>query len=217
MNILQLVLTICLYIISLVLAMILAMVSRRWPGEKIRLPLALHALLLLLAVVFGILFKGADWTGYFLILTVCSGLALSGWAIRNKSLAMPWRLYLALYLLSIVMFLWSPSQLFYLISGNSEKYRKEQQFHLGKNYWLVEQNSMFSSGKEPAQYKFIQKYGIYNKTWVRNIDFGQSISKVSKLQFSEDTLVLQAEVGDSVITAGFKPGMKKNRISKGMK
>lgn len=215
MDILQLVFTICLYIIALVLAMILAMVSRRWPGEKIHMPLALHALLLLLAVVFGLMFKGAGWTGYFLILSVCSGVALSGWAIRNKSLAIPLRIYLSLYLLSVGLFLWSPSQLFYLISGNSDKYRKEQQFHLGKNYFLVEQNSMFSTGKEPSQYKFIQKYGIYNKTWVRNIDFGQSISKVSLLQFSEDTLVLQAEVGDSVLTAGFRPGMKKNRISKG--
>lgn len=215
MNIILLVCSICGYILALVLAMILAMVMRKVPGEKIRMPLAIHAVLLLLAISFGLLFRQEYWTGYFWLLCVCSGLALSGWAIRNKSLALPFRIYLGLYLLSVPAFLWSPSRLFYTISGNASLYRSEQQFHLGSNYWLVEQNSMFSSGDEPAQYKFIQKYGIYNKTWVRNIDFGQRIERASLIRFSEDTLLLEAGVRDSIINLGFTPGMKKNRISKG--
>lgn len=215
MDILQLVITICLYIISLVVSMIVAMVTRKVPGEKIRMPLAAHAVLLLLGLSFSFIFPGAVWAGYLLLLAVCSGLALSGWAIRNKQLALPLRIYLGLYLLSVLFFLWSPSRLFYGISGNLAKYRSEQQFHLGKNYWLVEQHSMFSTGNEPAQYKFVQKYGIYNKTWVRDIDFGQRVNSVSLLRFDADTLILQAEPKGQSLIVGFKPGMKKNRISRG--
>lgn len=215
MNALQLILTICFYIISLVLALLLGMSSRKLNGEAIRLPLALHLVLMIFTLIFSFTFPGQVLAEYLLLFAVCSGLALSVWAIRNTYLALTVKIYLASYLLSLLVFLWSPSLLFYSISGNYGKYRKEQQFNLTANYYLVEQKSMIETLNMPTNYKVIQKFGLYNKTLGRDLDFGGMLSEAKLITMNEDTLLIEGQYANKQkMRVGIKPGMKKNQITR---
>ena len=209
-----LVFTICLYILSLVISLLLGMTAKRFPGEKIRLPAAFHFVLLFLALGFIFILQHGIIGNYLLLLAVCTGTALSGWSLRNEWIRMPMRIYLAAWLLLVPVFLWSPSRIFYVISGNYQYFRAEQQFNLQSNYYLVEQQSMLQEQKV-TKYKVIRKFGIYNKTLARDVDFGARLASVQLIQLNDDTLILDGKWADSSIhRIGLKPGMKKNTITR---
>lgn len=209
-----LVFTICLYLISLVISLLLGMTAKRFPGEKIRLPAAFHFIFLFLALGFLFILEKAQIGNYLLLLSVCSGTALAGWSLRNEWIRKPLRIYLASWLLLIPVFLWSPSRIFYAISGNYRQFRPEQQFNLQSNYYLVEQQSMLQEQKA-TRYKVIRKFGIYNKTLARDVDFGARLQSVQLIQLSDDTLIMEGKRADSSIQRiGLKPGMKKNTITR---
>jgi len=215
MNPLQLIVTICAYILAVVFSLLLGMAARRFSADAFRMPAAVHAILLFLYVAFAVVFSGFSWTGYFLLAALCSGLSLSVWALRNKHLPWAFKVYFGAYLLSLLVFLWSPSLLFYSISGNLDKYRPEQQFHLEGNTYLVEQQSMLNRDTLATRYKVIRKYGIYNKTLVRNLEFGESVDKVNLYIMNADTIVLRTTLSSGQIKkTGFRPGMKKNTITR---
>jgi len=215
MGAIQLILTICLYIISIVLSLLLAMTSRKFRDESIRMPLALHLVLAIFTIIFSFTFPGQPISEYLLLFAVCSGLALSAWALRNNYLGWPAKIYLASYLLTIGLFIWSPALLFYSISGNYGIYREEQQFHLSKNFYLVEQQSMIKSLDLPVRYKVIQKFGIYNKTLARDLDFGNTLAAASLVTMNDDTLIIEGQyAGRQKARIGIKPGIKKNQITR---
>ena len=209
-----LVFTICLYILSLVVSLLLGMTSRRFAAESIRFPFAVHAILIFLSIVFLVSFSGQLVGNYLLLLGVCSGIALGGWAIRNTWLAWPLRIYLFAFLLTIPVFLWTPSSVFYAISGNYDKWKPEQEFNLESNVFLVEQQSMLQE-QTKVRYKVIRKFGIYNKTLIRDVDFGSRLSAARLIELTADTLILEGinQTRES-IRLGLKPGMKKNTITR---
>ena len=209
-----LVFTICLYILSLVVSLLLGMTSRRFAAESIRFPFAVHAILIFLSIVFLVSFSGQLVGNYLLLLGVCSGIALGGWAIRNTWLAWPLRIYLFAFLLTIPVFLWTPSSVFYAISGNYDKWKPEQEFNLESNVFLVEQQSMLQE-QTKVRYKVIRKFGIYNKTLIRDVDFGSRLSTARLIELTADTLILEGinQTRES-IRLGLKPGMKKNTITR---
>lgn len=209
-----LVFTICLYILSLVVSLLLGMTSRRFAAESIRLPFAVHAILIFLSIVFLVGFSGQILGHYLLLLGVCSGIALGGWAIRNTWLGWPLRVYLFAYLLSIPVFLWTPSSVFYAISGNYDKWKPEQEFNLESNVFLVEQQSMLQE-QVKVRYKVIRKFGIYNKTLIRDVDFGSRLSSAKLIELTSDTLILEGvNQSRALVRLGLKPGMKKNTITR---
>lgn len=209
-----LVFTICLYILSLVVSLLLGMTSRRFAAESIRLPFAVHAILIFLSIVFLVGFSGQILGHYLLLLGICSGIALGGWAIRNTWLGWPLRIYLFAFLLSIPVFLWSPSSVFYSISGNYDKWKPEQEFNLESNVFLVEQQSMLQE-QVKVRYKVIRKFGIYNKTLIRDVDFGSRLSSAKLIELTSDTLILEGvNQSRALVRLGLKPGMKKNTITR---
>jgi len=213
MDQLELVLTICLYILSIVTALILGMISRRFSEQALRLGISIHVALIALAIVIYIVFPEADAWHYALLLSVCSGLSLSGWVLRSPSANTFIKAYFGSWLLSILVFLWSPSLLFYTISGHLSEFRSELEFHLGSNTYLTEQQSMLNTGKSPGGFKVIRKYGIYNKTLVRNLNFAEAPVQARLEEIRADSMVIHATLADGRIQSiGFHPGMKKNSI-----
>lgn len=209
-----LVFTICLYILSMVVSLLLGMTAKRLTGSSIRFPAAVHFTLLFLAISFLFILKTGPIGNYLLLLAVCTGTALSGWALRNEWIRKPLRFYLIAWLLLIPVFLWSPSRIFYAISGNYAHFNPEQQFNLQSNYYLVEQQSMLQEQKI-TKYKVIRKFGIYNKTLARDIDFGNRLVKVKLIELRDDTLILEGLRADQTLhRIGIRPGMKKNTITK---
>lgn len=215
MDQLQLVLTICLYILSIVAALILGLISRRFSDSALRLGLCIHAGLIALTFLFFLVFAEISTWHYLLLLSVCSGLALSGWVLRSPTVNKLLKAYIGAWLLSIPIFLWSPSLLFYSISGHLSDYRPELEFHLGSNTFLTEQQSMLNTGTSPGVFKVIRKYGIYNKTLVRNLDFGLTPVQARLEEIGQDSMVIHATLADGTSRSiGFHPGMKKNTITR---
>lgn len=215
MNPVLLIVTICLYVTSVVFALLSGMAAKRIRPGKILIPMAIHLVLIFTGGVFLLILQGQLLSNYLLLAGVCSGVAIAGWALRNNSI--PWflRIYLGSYLLSLPVFLWSPSLLFYTISGNYPAYRPEQQLDLGKNYHIIEQQSMLKTGQDSIRYKVVRKFGIYNQTLARNLDFGEPISKATTVKIADDTMIIAVETASAVKdTIGFRPGMKKNTITR---
>lgn len=215
MNPILLIITICLYVISVVFALLSGMAAKRIRPGKILMPMAFHIVLVFTGTVFLALIPEEPVSHYLLLCGVCSGVALSGWALRNESLAGFLRIYLACYLLSLPLFLWSPSLLFYVISGSYSEYREEQQIHLNSNYHLIEQQSMLVNNGAPIRYKVVRKFGIYNQTLARNLDFGEPLKSARLMEISKDTMIIAVTtVSAKSDTIGFRPGMKKSVITR---
>lgn len=215
MNPLLLIVTICLYVISVVFALLSGMAAKRIRPGKILMPMAIHLVLVFTGTVFLALLPEEPLSHYLLLCGICTGVALSGWALRNETLAVFFRVYLGCYLLSLPLFLWSPSLLFYIISGSHSEFREEQQIHLSNNYHLIEQQSMLANKGEPIRYKVVRKFGIYNQTLARNLDFGEPLRTASLEKISKDTMIISVTtVSSRKDTIGFRPGMKKSVITR---
>jgi hypothetical protein len=60
----------------------------------------------------------------------------------------------------------------------------------------------------------IEKYGIYNKTLVRNLNFTQKIDSVHILAFTSDTVILRGFfAGHDSTDRGFRPGRRENTLT----
>ncbi|MFM9008116.1 MAG: hypothetical protein ACKOQY_02645 [Bacteroidota bacterium] len=215
MNAILLVTTICSYILSIVLSLLLGMISRRLNPNGLRVGLALNGCLLALALMAFLTGYPNGMAGPLLLGGVCSGLALSGWALRNTLLPFALRLYLGSYLISVIVFMWSPSLLFYTISGHFNEYRPEHQVHLRGNHYLVEQQSMLQGTPGEGGYKVIRKYGIYNKTLTRDLHPRAIPRTASLTELGPDSLRIDLRYDDSSTESiHFRSGMKRNRIER---
>lgn len=215
MNAILLVTTICSYILSVVVSLLLGMISKRLNPNGLRIGLAVHGGLLALALLSFLCGFPVSTTGPLMLSAVCSGLALSGWGLRNTLLPLPLRLYLGSFLFSVVVFIWSPSLLFYTISGHFSEYRPEHQVHLRGNHYLVEQQSMLQGTPGEGGYKVIRKYGIYNKTLTRDLHPKAIPSSASLTELGPDSLRIDLSYDDgSSESIHFRSGMKRNRIER---
>ncbi|MCE2847476.1 MAG: hypothetical protein LW707_10710 [Sphingobacteriales bacterium] len=215
MNAILLVTTICSYILSVVVSLLLGMISKRLNPNGLRIGLALHGSFVALTVLALLSGFPTGTTGPLMLVAVCSGLALSGWGLRNTLLPLPLRVYLGSFLLSIAVFIWSPSLLFYTISGHFEEYRPEHQVHLRGNHFLVEQQSMLQGTPGEGGYKVIRKFGIYNKTLTRDLHPRAIPRSASLTELGPDSLRIDLSYDDgSSESIQFRSGMKRNRIER---
>lgn len=214
MSVSILICTIIFYILSLVSALLLSMSSEKIKKERLKQAIILHFVFFCTAIII-YFFASRDAIYHSLFLaTICSGVAVSGWAMRNKYVSVPVKIYFGSYLISILLFLYSPSLLFYLISGNIEKFSANQEIKLKENCYLVRQQSMLGLTDENVRYKVIEKYGIYNKTIIRNLNFTKKIDSVHIITFTNDTVILRGYLPTNDSSdVGFKPGMKENTIT----
>lgn len=210
-----LIFTICLYILSIVSGLLLGMISGKFKPDDFKKPFIFHIVLIAAAIAFQLFIPGEEASDYILLTAICSGVSLSGWVLRSRYHRMLIKIYFSVYLLSIPIFLWSPSLLFYSISGHYSDYRPEHELHMSSNYYLTEQQSMLKKYQRKTSYKIIRKFGIYNKTLIRNIPFEVPPVEASLEEINPDSMVLHTRNADgSRLDYGFKPGMKKNIIER---
>jgi hypothetical protein len=211
-----LILSICLYLMSLVASLLIGMVSKRFSPTAIRIPILIHFGLLIIALL--LYFLEVSLHHSLMIITFCSGLLLSVWALRKKEHHLLFKTYFGLYLLSIILFISSPGKLFYLISGNIHQYKAEKKIDLQENYFLIEQRSMFTVPSDSTPYKIVKQSGFYKKTLLRDILVEDEIDEGRMILANEDTIVIELtfkEIGKKRL--GFKGKLSKNSIYKKQK
>jgi hypothetical protein len=186
--------------------------------RTIRIPIIIHTSLLALSCIFWLGGIFPDLLPWLILSAFCSGLSIAGWVLRSGHLQVPVRIYFGLYFASVLLFLISPSRLFYTITGKSAVYRSEKEFKLRDNYYLVEQQSLLSASKTIENWKVIQKFGLYKKTIRRDVRFNGSPDSVRLIRMEPDTMIIRAYYQTSGITdssqSGFLPNVKKQSITK---
>jgi hypothetical protein len=141
-------------------------------------------------------------------------LLLSGKFLRDRLAPKLMRFYFGLFLLSVPVFLYSPSLLFYFVSGNINEYKSPIEFYLAENLYAVEQQSMLASDQSQIEFKIIRKFGIYNKTLSRNINFGKHVVKINLLSLNDDSISIRGYYLDGAsLDLHLKTGLQKNSIT----
>jgi hypothetical protein len=208
-----LIVTIITFILSLVGCIVFAFISNKLSLNFLKIFRSVHVALILISIALFIFTKQLSVYNYCVLFAFCSGLLISGWTLRSSSAG--WiKLYFALFLLSFAFFLYSPSKLFYTISGSLDKMIPPQNFNLKENYYLVEQQAMLSLNNEKVNYKLIQRFGIYKRTIKRDLNFGSRINNVKIIEFTADTIVLSGESNNGkLLKIGFNPTQSKATIT----
>ncbi|MFM7015594.1 MAG: hypothetical protein ACKOX3_04630 [Bacteroidota bacterium] len=203
--------TIIFFIASLVGCLILTLSAQKIDAERIKIPIAIHFCLSLIAVSFYFMQQQIEKID---LAFFCSGLMLSGIIIR-KNFSWLLKIYFSFYLFLIPFFVYSPSLLSYFITGNYSKVKSPQTILLKENYFLAEQQSMLNLSNELTTYKIFQRNGLYKKTLLRDIDFGGRIDSLHVIAFNDDTLILRGFLHHRDTLLFKKPGMfKKGDIRK---
>lgn len=211
-----LILSICLYLMSLVASIIIGMVSKRFSPTAIRIPILVHFALLIITLL--LFFLDVPLHHSFMLITFCSGLLISLWTLRKKEHPLPIKIYFGLFLVSIILFITSPGKLFYLISGNIHQYKAEKKIDLQDNYFLIEQRSFFSIPSTSIPYKIVKQNGFYKKTLLRDVFLEDEIDEGRMILANEDTIVLELTFKETGIKRlGFKGKLPKNSIYKKQK
>jgi hypothetical protein len=142
-------------------------------------------------------------------------LAISGWAMRSPWFPFILRFYFGLYLLSVLLFIISPSRLFFIITGNYDLYKPEKEFRLESNYYLVEQKSLFLEAVDTIHYKLIRKYGLFHKTLGRDLVFPGNLKGAKLVHPRPDSTVIRAYLMENdSIDIGIRKADSGNKITK---
>ena len=180
----QLAITLSLYIISLALALILSILKKKATGRS-RIPIIIHVILFVFFIISKILSPLSFLSGYIFLIFFCSGIITGGYLFRSGA-SLILQAYFFLYLLSIVVFIYSPSLLVGMISLNATKTDKSASYHLAANFFLEEQRSLLNDSDTSVQYKITQQFGIFHKTLARDIRFGKRIDSLKVLSFNPE-------------------------------
>ncbi len=210
-----LIITIIAFLLSWVAGALLTLAAGKLKPAFLRIFFYLHLTVISAAGVMHVFMPDNQLFGSLLLAGICSGLLLSGWALRSKFSPLVARYYLSCYLLTIPVFLYSPSLLFYCISGRIDLYHPAASFHLRGNTYLVEQQSMLQISESHRGYKVISKYGIYNKTLARDVFQGRQLIGATLVTLTDDTLIVKGILKDGTsLQIGLKPGMKRETITR---
>ncbi len=173
------------FILSIIAGLIALIVSNKLSKEKFYLFTTLHGILLICFLASLILKKDPDSTNYFFLIYICSGILLSGLAWKANAI-LPLRIYFSLFLLTVGLFMISPSTLVNFLLTASFKDNSGEQFLVQENYFIERQNtSMKNDGQ--LHYKLIQKKGIFHATIQLDLVFNGKLDSIKVLDFDKSS------------------------------
>jgi hypothetical protein len=179
-----------LFIASVIGGLILVITNKKMRKDRFLLLSSLHGILLFAFIASVILKKGVTnqvHFNYFLLIFICSGILISAVSWRTD-IPKLFKYYFSLYLLTVPMFLISPSMLVnFLLTG---KYTEATgpQFALGQRYFIQTQGTVMTDDSVP-HYKLIRLKGMFHETIQRDVVFGGKLDSVRVLQFDNNSMI----------------------------
>lgn len=179
--------TITLYLVSLVATLVGAFFSRFVPARVINTLVIFH----FLSLMFWVFMKNGDETvlapgtsNYLFLAFTCSGIFVSAILLR-KEYPVYMKAYFFLFLLTLPVFLFTPSRLLGFIASGNPAAVNPVRFRLLSNYYLVE-----LPGSVPDNsFKLVREMGIFHKTLARNVVLPEGTDSVRLLDLLEDVSV----------------------------
>ena len=184
-----LILSISLYIISIIAALILAITGKKIQQTFLRIFSYAHFSFALALLMLSLLTYQNLLSNWLILFFFCSGLIFSGLMIRKlKSILL--KIYFAFFPLTVLLFIYSPTRFFKTVYTADFNNLKSQAIALSNNYF-IENQDIFGETEEGYQYKIFRKKGIVSETVVSGIISEERIDSVQVLFIEpEDTLVI---------------------------
>lgn len=187
MNAIQLIASIIFYILSLVISLVLMMVSGRISLKAKKRFIIFHIALLLVYFISFFFIKSAN--NFSFMLFFCFGICISGLIVRS-SITVWLKIIYAVFPLSILLFLYSPSLLLSLLATQKVPIKTNTEFNLKENFYLAKQQSMLTFSSPASKYKIISKSGNFYKTLERDISFPATVDSIRLVYFTKDSISL---------------------------
>lgn len=181
------ILTITCYLLSLVATLTASFFARLIPGRLVNAAAIIHVLFLILYLVVpgqSNPLESAGWSNYLFISFFCSGILISGVLVR-KAYHRIIKGYFLLYLLSALVFIFSPSRMLgFIASGHPDSFNPPR-LHISDNYYLVGQDRSVNSDTSDTAFKLVREMGFFHKTLARNIMLPTAADSVRLLKYNQ--------------------------------
>lgn len=184
---------IIMYILSLVLCIVSASVTKKINYKVIQLIIVVHFILIFASLLFYFIGSRINASVFFAFY-FCSGIILFG-MVSRRAFHLPSKIYFGIFILSFPVFVFSPSMVLSLISFGELKKDLNSKFSLGNSFFLEKQQSMFANNNSELSYKVIKRIGYFNKTIARDLYFSASAIDSAKL--------IEIQEGKGVLVRGY--------------
>lgn len=178
-------LSLFVFIASLIAGLALMIAGKDMKRDRFLLLSALHGIFLF-GFIASILLKKNDSENiynYFFMAFVCSGIILSGLSWRSQS-PFALRIYFSIFILTIPMFLFSPSMLLNFLLTMNYSSTSGPVFQVTGRYFIERQTTTTSADGIP-HYKLIVKKGMFHETILRDIIFGGTLDSLRLIEFEK--------------------------------
>jgi len=176
------ILAITCYLVSMVAALVASFVVKQISPKLVYTLITCHFLLFICWILNRNAYDSVELPGssnYLFLAFFCTGIINAGILIRSKySLAL--KSYFAIYLLSLAIFLVSPSRVLGFIASGNLKSVNPTRYHVLDNYYLVEQQNSSLPG-EKKSFKLIREMGMFHNTLTRDIALPSTTDSVNCL------------------------------------
>ncbi|MGI8892094.1 MAG: hypothetical protein ACR2GN_01405 [Bacteroidia bacterium] len=184
-----LIISISLYIISIIAALILGITGKKFPSKFLTIFSYAHISFAIAIIILSLLTYQNTLSHYLILLFFCSGLIFSGIIIRKLNNKL-FRLYFAFFPLTLILFIHSPTRFFKTVYTGDFSNLKSNPIALSNNYFLEKQD-LFGETENGFNYKIYRKKGIISET-VAGIFTEEEVDSVQVLLIEpQDTLVMR--------------------------
>jgi len=188
------ILTISLYLLSVVSGLVAAFFVRQIPLKFIKSLIGVHFLLLIFWLVTRNEMDSISEPGksnYLFLGFFCTGIFNAGMLLRLK---FPFilKMYYLVYLLSLVVFVISPSRVLGFIASGNYSASTGSRFHISDNYYFVEQQAISGSLTNVTgmkSYKLVREMRMFYKTLSRDVLLPANTDSISLLDTNFTELV----------------------------
>ena len=183
------ILTITLYLVCSVASVVASFFAKNIPSRLINTVIIFHFLVLLFWFfirneIDTVLNPGTS--NYLFLVLFCSGLLVAGNLLR-KSYPIYLKIYFSLFLVSILVFIFSPSKVLGFIASGDISAINPKRYKIMESYYFIEQQSIMRSNKDQnSSFKVVREMGFFHKTLAREVLLPQKTDSILMLDFKEN-------------------------------
>lgn len=190
MNSQLLIISISLYIISIIAGLILAITGKKISYTFLKLFSYAHISFFIALVALSLITFQNALSQWLILIFFCTGMIFSGIMLRrlNNKLI---KLYFIFFPLTLILFIYSPTRFFKTVYSGDLSKLKSNSMALSNNYF-IEKQDIFGETEKGFNYKIYVKKGIITETIVTGITTEEEIDSVGILLMEPgDTLVMR--------------------------
>jgi hypothetical protein len=207
--------TLFFYLLSIIASLIVFLFNRHVSIVFSKIIVTLHLITGIMVLL--LVFNESPITSWVSIFFWCSGIYLAGDIVR-KSFPLALKAYFIAFLLTLPVFIVSPSRIIQLVAGKGFGKPGEGRIRIVENYFLVKTSEpLDTNGFFRA--KFIKEMGFFHKTMARDIPMPDKIDSTELIGSIDSTLncklvLYHGKSNDTIFLQDFKLKPKANTITR---